>query len=161
MTISDKMSQFAILSLASAYLNFSAMDALAQRCTPLPLVGGTGSEVSKTVSKPTVPGPFGVQIARNNWNTDWAVPGNKKYKSFILTISSAEDTTLDLKMYLKYSDQTADEFYDQKAVQIVKGEPLKFEAKSRSNNTPYQVNLFVGGISHMGKIYTASVVGCY
>lgn len=157
-----KIFPFALISFSLTFLNFSSsfQDAEAQSCNPLPLVGGEGSEVSKKVSQPNVPGPFGVQIAGNNWNTDWAIPGNKRYKRFVVTVTSEEGTALDLKMYLKYSDQTSDEFYNQKEIQINNGKPLKVEAKSRSGDVPYQVNLFVGGVNQIGKSYKASVVGC-
>ena len=160
--VANSFFQFTFISLSFASLNlsYSVKDARAQSCNPLPLVGGTGSEVNKTVSQPNVPGPFGIQIAGNNWNTDWAVPGNKKYNRFIVTVSSEEGTALDLKMNLKYSDQTSDEFYNQKAVPMSNAKPLKIEGKSRSGDKPYQVNLFVGGVSQIGKSYQASVVGC-
>jgi hypothetical protein len=61
-----------LLSLSAVLLS-SHLPAAAQNCRPLSLLGGEGSEVTKSVSQPTVPGPFGVTITRNNWNTDWAV----------------------------------------------------------------------------------------
>lgn len=132
----------------------------AETCTPIPLVGGQGSEVTKTVSQPTIPGPFGVKITRNNWNTDWAVPGGQNFRRFIVTITSNDGGPFDVKMFLKYSDQTADEFYNNSAIQIPPNKPLKIEGTPRPDNQPYQVNLFVDGIPAMGKTYTASVVGC-
>jgi hypothetical protein len=151
-----------LLSLSFAVGNFSypVKDAQAETCRPLPLVGGQGSEVSKTVSQPTIPGPFGIKIAHNNWNTDWAVPGDKDFKRFIATISSEEGGSFDVKMYLKYSDQTAGEYFNKTSVAINKNSPLKIEARPRPGDQPYQVNVFVGGLDKMGNSYNASVVGC-
>lgn len=133
----------------------------AETCTPLSLIGGKGSEVDKTVSQPKIPGPFGIDITNNNWNTDWAVPGgNNTYKRFIATIVSEKGGSFDIKMYLKYSNQTATEFYNTSGVQLKPEKPLKIEATSRPEDEPYQVNLFIGGLNHIGNSYKASVVGC-
>jgi hypothetical protein len=71
----------------------------------LSLLGGQGSEVTKTVSPPTIPGPFGIKVTRNNWNTDWAVPGGRKFKSFVTTIVSEDGGSFDIRMFLKYSSR--------------------------------------------------------
>lgn len=131
-----------------------------ETCMPLSLVGGQGSEVTKTVSQPTIPGPFGVDITRNNWNTDWAVPSDRSFRSFVATIVSEKGGSFDIKMYLKYSDQTAGEFYNASGVQLNSRDPLKITAGSRTNDEPYQVNLFIGGLNHIGNSYKASVFGC-
>ncbi len=65
-----------LLSLSAVLLS-SHLPAASQNCRPLSLLGGEGSDITKTVSQPTIPGPFGVTITRNNWNTDWAVPGGR------------------------------------------------------------------------------------
>jgi hypothetical protein len=137
------------------------LPALAETCTPIPVIGGQGSQVTKTVSQPTIPGPFGIDITRNNWNTDWAVPSERRFQRFVATIASANGGSFDIKMYLKYSDQTAGEFYNTDGVQLNPGKPLTIEATPRPEDEPYQVNLFIGGLDHMGNTYTASVVGCY
>jgi hypothetical protein len=125
---------------------------------------GQGSSVTKTVSPPTIPaGPLGivgVDITRNNWNTDWAVPSERKFRRFVATIVSENGGSFDIKMYLKYSDQTAGEFYNSDGVQLTPGKPLTIEATPRPEDEPYQVNLFVGGLNHIGNTYTASVSGC-
>lgn len=136
----------------------------AETCTPIPVVGGQGNTITKTVSPPTIPagplGMLGVDITRNNWNTDWAVPGDVKFRRFILTITSNDGGPFDIKMYLKYSDQTASQFYNAEGAQLPPDQPLKIEATPRPEDEPYQVNLFVNGLESLGKTYTASVVGC-
>ncbi|WP_342596978.1 hypothetical protein VKI21_15910 [Cyanobacterium aponinum UTEX 3222] len=134
----------------------------AENCTPIPLVGGQGSTVTKTVSTPTIPAPFGINITRNNWNTDWAVPSNNNtFRRYLVEISSNDGGPFDIRIYLKYSDQTADQFFNQEAVNIVTNKPLKIESTPRPDAQPYQVNLFVGGLESLGKTYTAIVMGCY
>ncbi len=127
-------------------------------------MGGEGSTVTKKVSPPSVPaGPLGlvgVDITHNDWNTDWAVPGDVKFSRFIVAITSDDGGPFDIKMYLKYSDQTVSEFYNTKGVEFQSGKPLKIEAEPRPENEPYQINLFVNGLKSTGKTYTASVVGC-
>jgi hypothetical protein len=145
----------------SAILLSVQLPTQAQTCTPLSLVGGQGSEVTKTVSGPTIPGPFGIKVKRNNWNTDWAVPGGRKFKSFVATIVSEDGGSFDIRMFLKYSDQTAGEFFNQNGTQLEPGKPLKIEATPRPEDNPFQVNIFVNGLSAIGQTYRASVVGCF
>jgi hypothetical protein len=133
----------------------------AETCVPISLVGGQGNQVTKTVSQPTVPSVFGVDITRNNWNTDWAVSSDRPFKKFVATISSPNGGSFDIQMYLKYSDQTTGQFFNQQDVRIDPGKPLTITATPEPNDEPYQVNLFIGGVNHFGKTYTATVVGCY
>lgn len=141
-----------------------SLPAIAQeRCQPLKLVGGIGLEITKTVSPPTVPvplpGPFSTQV-RNNWNTDWIVPGGQVFRRFVVTISLKDDVEYGIAANLKYPDQTADNFFDNKAVTPAMGRPLRLEASSRNDMQPYQVNVSVGGVPAIGKSYAISVLGC-
>lgn len=148
---------FAILATISTI----PLPVQAETCAPIPVVGGQGNQVTKTVSQPTIPGPLGIDITRNNWNTDWAVPSeNNNFRRYVVTLIPNDDGPYDIKMYLKYSDQTVDEIYNQEGVQMKAGKPLKIEAAPRPENQPYQVNLYVNGIESLGKTYTTSVVGC-
>jgi hypothetical protein len=140
--------------------------AKSETCIPIPLVGGEGNQVIKTVSPPTIPagplGMLGVNITNNDWNTDWAVPlgDGKPFRRFLVTLLSNDGGPFEVRMYLKYGDQTSDEFYNQKSLKLANDKPLKIEAIPRANNQPYQVNVFVAGIDALGKSYSATVVGC-
>lgn len=149
------------LGLLSIMVGFNRPAKAAETCVPISLVGGSGNQITKAVSQPTIPGPFGIDITRNNWNTDWAIPGGQRFKRFVTTVSSDKGGTFDIKMYLKYSDQTTGEFYNTEGVQLNPGQPLIIDATPRPEDQPYQVNLFMGGLNHIGNSYTASVVGCY
>jgi hypothetical protein len=155
------MSNLHPLFIATVLISFGINTTVkADTCIPLNLVGGQGNSVTKTVSQPTIPAPFGFNITRNNWNTDWAVPGDRRFQRFVATVSSDNGGTFDIRMYLKYSDQTAGEFFKQEGIQIVPNKPLVMTAKPRPDDEPYQVNLFVNGIANIGNTYTASMVGC-
>jgi hypothetical protein len=139
---------------------------LAPFCVPLPLVGGQGSTVTKIVSAPTIPagplGLLGVDITNNNWNTDWALSGQgQPFKSFLITVTSPDTNPFEMRAYLKYSDQTNDEIFNQQTFSFTPNQPLKITGNPRPQQQPYQVNLFVAGVNALGKSYTASVLGCY
>ena len=92
MIMSSKQYYTAILSTCVLLLGTTASVRAADKCVPIPLVGGEGNTVTKRVSGPTIPGPLpGVDITRNNWNTDWYVRGgSKRYRYFKATINSKE-----------------------------------------------------------------------
>lgn len=143
------------ITLAPSNLSFSA-----ETCTSLQAVGGEVGQtvVKKTVSVPRVP----IRIAglkRDNWNTDFAVKSNVKYKQYIATLIPQTDGTYSIRMYLKYSDGTADEVYNNKP-NLTSGKPLVMSGKPRTNEQPYQINIFVGDIESVGKSYKISVKAC-
>lgn len=148
------VNRYASLATLAAMVCFP-LPGRAETCTPLSVVEGQGSEVTKTVTIPSL----GL-VSKNNWNTDWVVPANERFEKFQATIVSEEDASFRIEMYLKYGDRTTDQFYDTKGVQLKAGEPLTIEATPRPQTEPYQVNLLIGGTSAAGKTYTASVVGC-
>lgn len=135
--------------------NFSAM---AVTCSALQVVKGDGTEVQKTVTPPSI--PIGIaSLYNNNWNTDFAVPSDANFTKYTVNFIPGSDGTYSIRMYLKYSDGTADEFYDNKPT-LSSGVPLKITGTPRPNEQPYQVNLFVGDADSIGKSFTASVSGC-
>ncbi|AFY79592.1 MAG: hypothetical protein IGR93_13930 [Hydrococcus sp. C42_A2020_068] len=145
--------------LAISSLSLSVRDLSAQEpeqqlaCFPLQVIGGSGEELSKTVSPPSVP------LFNNNWNTDFAVDARADYDNYVATLTPEHDGEYSIKMYLKYSNNTTDKFYDQKVV-LSAGQPLTISATPRRNEQPYQVNIFVGGLVSVGKTYRLTVEGC-
>lgn len=136
----------------------------AETCVPIIVVGNQANSVTKSVSPPAIPagplGMMGIDVTTNNWNTDWAIPGDVKFRRFVATITSNDGGPFDIQMYLKYSDQTASEFFNEQGVNFQPGVPLTIEATPRPEDEPYQVNLLVNGLEALGKTYTATVVGC-
>ncbi len=123
-------------------------------CVPLHVVGGEGTQVKKSVSPP------GLLVNRNNWNTDFAVPGGTTFRNFTATIVPSDSASYNVAVYLKYSDKTSEQLYKQTSVKLDKGQPLKVSGSPPSNKQPYQVNIEVGGTTKLGHSYTASAVGC-
>ena len=128
---------------------------MAQSCTPLEVVGGEGTDVTKIVS------PIGTFIFINtNWDTDFAVPGNSSYTSFVVTMLPEEGEVYDIDVYYKYSDGTADQVYSAAGAVLTEGEVLRIAEPDRVNDNPFQVNVRVGGTAAEGNRYTISVQGC-
>jgi hypothetical protein len=162
MIMTNKHYYTAIISTCVIMIGAIPTVKAADRCVPIPLVGGEGNTVTKRVSGPTIPGPIpGVDLTRNNRNTDWSVRGgSKRYRYFVVTINSNDEGPFDIRFFLKYSDQTTGEFFNNQRTIIQPKQPLVVRADVRPNDKPYQVNLFVNGVQGIGKTYTASVVGC-
>lgn len=148
----------AMLAISSLFLPVHVQPTIAQSCTPFPVVGGEGTEVKKTVSVPGIPGPFGLQI-NNNWNTDFAISPLKKYRRYIIKFTAESEGEYTIRVYLKYSDNTADEVYNQKN-SLTPGQSLNITGSPRTEEIPYQVNVFVGEVESVGKSYIISVDGC-
>ncbi|MGF1494412.1 MAG: hypothetical protein ACFBSC_18610 [Microcoleaceae cyanobacterium] len=134
----------------------------AQTCTPLQVVRGEGTSVTKRISPPnagTIPGlPVGY---RGNWDTDFLIPGGSNFNSYIAVVrsESTEAASFRVKMYLKYPDDTADKVYNNE-VELQPGQSQDISATPRTEVEPYQVNLNIGGYDSIGYSYTASVEGC-
>lgn len=155
--------RFTVLSVFTALLSIN-LPVQAETCVPIPAINGEGNTITKTVSPPTIPagplGMLGVDVTRSNWNTDWAIPGDANFRRYIVTVTSQYEGPFEIRMYLKYSDQTADEFFNDQAFRFQNNKPLQITAQPIPDDEPYQVNLFVAGVEALGKTYTASVVGC-
>lgn len=128
----------------------------AEICTPLRVVGGEGTEITKTVSPP------GIVLTKSNWNTDFAVPSNTAFPKYIAIVRSESSKTsnLPVEMFLKYSNGTFDKTFDG-TVELLSGQSKEIIASPRLDRQPYQINLKVGGITSQGFSYTLSVLGCW
>jgi len=132
----------------------------AQNCIPLQAVGGEEGQtvVQKTVSAPRIPVGIG-SLKRDNWNTDFAIASNAKYKRFVATLTPQTDGIYSIKISLKYSDGTADEVYSSKP-NLSPGKPLILSGTPRAKEQPYQVNVFVGDAESIAKSYKIAVEAC-
>ena len=144
-----------VLGVAGILLGLSlAPSVQAETCSALNLIGGTGTEVKKTVS------PMGTLVSNNNWNTDFAIPSGSTFNRYVATIVPENNANYDVKMNLKYSDNSTGGAYRKDNVAVKVGQPLRMVGTPRANSDPFQVNVFVGGISAIGNTYTVSVMGC-
>lgn len=133
-------------------------------CEALPLIGGEGSEVTKEISPPglniPLPGPLSAGT-RNNWHTDWVVSSGGAYQTYMVILMPHTNREYDISMYLKYPDDTNQQFYQEQRINLTANEPITVEVTpERSDLTPYQVNTNVGGIQAVGARYTVAVAGC-
>ena len=140
------------------------LPAFPNRCEALSLVGGEGSEVSKEISPPGVniplPGPASAGT-RNNWHTDWIVPGDQAYQSYMVLFMTHTEREYDVAMYLKYPDDTNERFYREQRVELPANQLITVEVTpERTDLPPYQLNTNIGGIQAIGARYTVAVAGC-
>jgi len=137
---------------------------LPKNCRLLPLVGGEGSEVTKTSSPPgfrvPLPGPAPSVGVRNNWNTDWFVPSGQIFKTFRVVFMPRDTTEYSVNMTFKYPDGSIDQFYRERRRQFTANTPLIIEESPRPDLQPFQVNTNIGGLQSVGARYTVSVAGC-
>lgn len=132
----------------------SGLAANAQVCTPLAVVGANRSQIEKKVSVPGA-GP----IARDNWNTDFSVAGNRAYSTYVATITPKNGGVYSVAMNLKYPNDSVDKVFDEK-ITLKEGQLFRIRGSSRISGKPYQINLSVGGVEAVGNSYIASVAGC-
>jgi hypothetical protein len=135
-------------------LPLSLQSAHAETCMPLPVVDGQSTQVSKVVSVP----PTGV--TRSNWNTDFAIPGDRRFSRYVATILPQNGGEYQVQMALKYPDDTADTVYDQTTT-LPEQRAVNISGTPRIGQEPYQVNLTIGGIAAVGNSYTVRVAACY
>lgn len=133
-------------------------------CEALPLVGGEGNEVAKEISPPSLniplPGPASAGT-RNNWHTDWYIPNNQAYRTYMVALVPHSNREYDVAMYLKYPDDTNQRFYRKQRTNLNPNEPIMVEVTpERSDLLPYQVNTNIGGIQAVGARYTVAAAGC-
>jgi len=142
------------MMLIAGVMLLSQLPAQAQVCTPLQVVGANRSQVEKKVSVPGA-GP----IARNNWNTDFAIPSGRAYSSYVATIAPRNGGDYSVAMNLKYANDSVDKVFDEK-INLKEGQPFRIKGSPRINSRPYQINLSVGGVEVVGNSYILTVAGC-
>lgn len=133
------------------------------QCVPLKAVGMEGSVISKRVS------PNTVFFVRDNWNTDFFVPPDSRYSQFVVSLTSktvgsgtrnsAGQELYTIRAYLKYDNNNTDKLFDQ-SIELPQGVPFDIQLFSRPFESPYQVNVVVGGERAIGSDYSLMVFGC-
>lgn len=141
------------ITLLGAILSINPV-AEARNCRPLAVVGGNGTVVEKKIT------PGGTLFTNDNWNTDFAVPSGRNFNLYTATITAKDNANYAIKLFLKYSNNTTDKFYDQ-TTPLKKGKPLVISGEPRARESPYQINVLVGGLEAIGTEYSLTVSGCY
>lgn len=151
-------------TLAQTPANDPPLPPLPKNCRPLPLVGGDGSEITKTASPPgfrvPLPGPAPSVGVRNNWNTDWFVPSGQIFRTFRVVFMPRENSEYSVNATFKYPDGTTDQFYRERGRAFTANQPLIIEEAARTDLQPFQVNTNIGGLKSIGARYTVAVSGC-
>ncbi|MEM9486554.1 MAG: hypothetical protein AAGA83_22995 [Cyanobacteria bacterium P01_F01_bin.116] len=151
----------AVPPAAAQDTSFDDMCPAGTTAQPLPLVGGEGSEVEKTPQNPPLPlpGPIPGLRLRDNFNTDWEIPGGTNYEQFTIIVIPEESDDYDVEISLKYGDDTSDRLYNQGDIELIEGEPIVVSVEPRETLHPYQVNVRIGDES-IGNRYRATALGC-
>ncbi len=111
------------------------------------------NQVRKTISLSNVPG--------FNWNTEFAIPTGKYYKSYVARIYPNNNGKYNAKLSLKYSNGTTKTYYNKEGVLVRRDRPLYMKAKSGYNYKQVSsVNVYFGSPVATGKTYTIQVKGC-
>jgi hypothetical protein len=156
----NRLAAVAIATTLTGYglsaLLWSTSAAQAESCIPLDVVNGQGTEVQKKVSPPGSPLPAG-QNFRNNWNTDFAV--NNRTRRYVARIVAINGGKYRVAIHFKYPNNTSDKVYEQ-TLTLADGKAIAISRTPRTNQTPYQINLFVGGVAGFKNAYRASVSAC-
>lgn len=132
---------------------------LPEACTPLQVIGGEGTEVTKTASPGRVPTLYLIWFGPN-WNTDFEVPEGVTHTSYYTTILSEDIGNYDIEMYLKYEDGTADLVHEEDRFLMSEQHLHVFSGQPREDFQPYEVNVEVGGPGTVQDTYTLRVFGC-
>jgi hypothetical protein len=123
-----------------------------QTCTPLSVVGIPGqTSIRKSVSQ------VGLPWLRANWNTDFAV--NNRASRYVATVQARSQGDYRIAVYLKYPNQPADKVFEQD-VPLESNDLLVITGAPRRDQTPSEVNIFVGGLLAAGNGYVASASAC-
>jgi hypothetical protein len=159
--LTTKLTKIAtILGIASGIVIGLSAPALAS-CRALRVIGGSGTKVGKEVSPPGT-----LIFVKNNWNTDFVVPSDANFNYYIANLTARNRGEYDVKLFLKYSDNTDDKFVDRTVFvdrddEVIRLPAAPDVATPRRNEDPYQINVFVGGIEATGNTYNLEVLGCY
>ncbi len=151
------MSTALVLALLLPTLSSSpAMLLTRANCTQLPVVGGSGTSVTKTVTPGGV-GPF----FRDNWDTDFAVPTDANFRRYVATIRSLSgNTTYQASLNLKYSNGTFDQTFNG-SFYLPRNGSKELVGLPRRDSQPFQINVNLGGLRAVGSTYSLTVAGCF
>ncbi len=111
-------------------------------------------EVRKTVSSTGVTPGF-----RNNWDTDFIVPGGTRFTRYIATITSETPENYNITINFRFPDKTTSQVFRRDGVRLVGGVPFQIIGEPPSSaRQPFQINTNIRG--RQGATYRVSVSGC-
>jgi len=123
-----------------------------EMCTPLQVAGTPGEiSVEKSIS------PLSILAVRHNWNTDFTV--TNRASRYLATVRAKSRGDYKIAVYLKYTNSAPDKVFEQD-VALQDNDVLVVSGSPRTDQTPYEVNVFVGGNLAAGNRYIASASAC-
>lgn len=145
---------FFVLLGVSIPFHTHAMVKAAETCVSFRALGSPGYEVRKTVSSSGVtPG------VRNNWDTDFIVPGGTNFTRYITTITSEVPANYNIIINFRHSDKTSEQVFRRDGAALVGGLPFQIVIDPpASSRQPFQINTNISG--RQGSTYRVSVSGC-
>ncbi|WP_287127594.1 hypothetical protein [Candidatus Cyanaurora vandensis] len=140
--------------MAGILVSFTSA-AQALTCTPLKVLGSGLTAINKSISPPSA------LITGNNWNSDFIVPSGVRYREYVATVRTEKNGQYDLKMVLKYSDESMKTVFEQAARPLGVNDSFSMTGKPQSaRKQPYQVNVLTGGTAVTGNSVTVKASGC-
>jgi hypothetical protein len=126
----------------------------AETCVSFKPLEGSQYEVRKTISSPGVtPG------VRNNWDTDFIVPGGTRFIRYITTITSELPANYNVIINFRHSNNTSEQVFRRDGLSLVGGIPFQIVIEPpASGRQPFQINTNISG--RQGTTYRVSVSGC-
>jgi hypothetical protein len=135
----------------------STVVAQSGRCIPLQVVEGYQDQtvVQKNVS------PASALFVQSNWNTDFIVPPNRSFRSFVGKVQATDGLgrSFDLQMNLKYANGSVTQAYNA-TVPLKANQSQTMTGYPQTNMQPYQVNMVVGGVDALNTNYVLTVNAC-
>jgi hypothetical protein len=125
-----------------------------ETCVAFQPLGSQTYEVRKSISSTGVtPG------VRNNWDTDFVVPGGTRFTRYIATITSETPDNYNIIANFKFPDQSKAQVFRRDGVRLVGGVPFQIIGDPPTGaRQPFQINMNVSG--RQGATYRLSVSGC-
>jgi hypothetical protein len=145
---------FVVLSGVSVSFSFQTQAQASEDCIAFRPIGSNNYVVRKSVSSTGVtPG------VRNNWDTDFVVPGGQRFVRYIATITSETPDNYTIISNFKFPDNTTAQVFRRDGVRLVGGVPFQIVGDPpASARQPFQINMNVSG--RQGATYRLSVSGC-
>ncbi|MDX2240880.1 MAG: hypothetical protein NW224_09370 [Leptolyngbyaceae cyanobacterium bins.302] len=148
------LSTLALVAGISSPLSTQFQAKADETCIAFRPLSSNSYEVRKSVSSTGVtPG------IRNNWDTDFIVPGGTRFTRYIATITSETPENYNVIINFRFPDKTARQVFRRDGLRLVGGVPFQIIGDPPTSSVqPFQINVNVSG--RQGATYRLGVSGC-
>lgn len=119
------------------------------QCIPLREVTTDKTEIRKQVQV--------TLLRRDNWNTDFGVPGGKNFSFFVGNMTPENTANYDVTINLLFANGATESAFSRN-VPMQKGETYSLTFQSSTGQQPFRINARIGGANN--NAYTISVAAC-